>query len=238
MTEVWEAAGVGHRVTHEGDLPPPVGVIIQVIKPDVGGVASQDGQGASLAAKISASLDNQLNHALQTEGEPAGDCPDPCGAIERGSENTFVGPARRPAAMADEELDHDCSWHPNGPLVQGARFVFVNSLPWSRRNDELDCGARVGEGEPTVFIGGPPSASGNPQHPASLIKPPGALFGASELPVDAELAATLGAAMAGANPDPYDPEVAIKVSGAQLGAAMSESKPKLAGKIHQISLDP
>jgi uncharacterized Zn-binding protein involved in type VI secretion len=236
-TEVWEAAGVGHRITHEDDLPPPLGVVAQVIKPDLGGIASQDGQGPSLAAKISASLANQVQHELQIEGEPGGDCPDPCGQLELGSENTFVGPAQRPAAIADEEMDHDCNWHADGPVLTGARFVFVNGLPWARRNDELDCGARIGEGEPTVFIGGPPSETTEVQHPAAVLHPSGSLLGASKLATNAELAGKVGAALAGGGEAP-EPVLADEIDGAQIGAAMSESKPKLAKVVHKISLSP
>jgi hypothetical protein len=31
--------------------------------------------------------------------------------------------------------------------------VWVNNKRWARRTDELDCGARIGEGEATVLIG-------------------------------------------------------------------------------------
>ena len=56
-------------------------------------------------------------------------------------------------AHMDEESAVPCEDHSDGPIVMGAAHVWVNKLRWARRTDELDCGALVGEGLPTVLIG-------------------------------------------------------------------------------------
>ena len=233
--ELWEAAGVGHRVTHEDDLPEPLNLASQGIRLDHGGLLTPNGGGGSVSAKLSASLANEIAHALQLEGDPPGDCPDPCGVIERGSPNTFVGPQKRMAAIADDELDQDCNWHADGPVVQGARFVLVNGLPWARRNDELDCGARLGEGEPTVLIGGPSTPGGEPVQPSAILDPHfgAALLGGDAVPIDGSLAGKLGAAIAGG--ELGGPKAVGKVTGPGVGAETAGNKPFQAIK---ISLQP
>ena len=94
----------------------------------------------------------------QVQGDEAGACPDPTGTIEEGSPDTFLGEAKRPAAVVDDDVVVPCEDCSDGPIVTGAAHVFVNGKPWARRLDQLDCGAYVGEGEPTVLIGGEPSA--------------------------------------------------------------------------------
>jgi uncharacterized Zn-binding protein involved in type VI secretion len=228
-SEVWEAAGVGHRITHEDDLPPPVGVLPIVLKKDHAEAVTKPGMGASLSAKLSKSLASLVMHEMQVEGEPAEDCPDACGVIELGSEDTFLGPDQRMAATANPELDQDCNWHVDGPIIQGAATVFVNRLPWARRNDELDCGARVGEGEPTVFVGGPPTEG--KEHTPQIWKPQAVAasnLGASQLLTDASLAAKVSAAMGG-GAEPTGPAPSPGGgNGSALGAALTEGTAKYA----------
>ena len=148
--ELLEAAGVGHRITHEDDLPPPRTLAVTAIA-RLG--ATPRGSGAMTAVNVGRTLTVQSLGEL--EGEDPGEAPDPSGAIEEGSPNTFMGQEMRPIATADEEIDVPCEDHSDGPILTGALTVFVNGKPIVRRTDELDCGAFVGEGEPTVLIGGP-----------------------------------------------------------------------------------
>jgi uncharacterized Zn-binding protein involved in type VI secretion len=149
--EVLEAAGVGHRITHEDDLPDPRRLAAAVVRwlSDEGGKSKN--RGAALAARVGRHAAQEL--AAELEGEDPGDAPDPTGALEQGSENTFLGKDRRPIATAHEEHDIPCEDCEDGPLATGAAHVFVNGKPIARRSDELDCGALVGEGERTVMIG-------------------------------------------------------------------------------------
>jgi len=222
---LWEAAGVGHRITHEDDLPEPLNLAGKGIKLDHGDELTPNGGGGSVAAQLSASLAQSIAHDLQLEGDDPGDCPDPCGTIARGSPNTFVGIDKRMVAIADQDLNQDCDDHADGPIVQGARHVFVNGFPWARRNDELDCGARLGEGEPTVLIGGPSTDAGDPVDPSILVHPQagGALLGTGNLPIDAVLGSKMGAAISGGGD--YEPQAVGKVKGPTIGALVADDAP-------------
>ena len=147
---VFEAAGVGHRITHEDDLPEAREVLPMVLEQIARPMALGEG-GPSMVAKLT------TQPMLQVEGEEAGECPDPTGTIEEGSPDTFMGMDKRAAAVVDEDMVVPCENCSDGPIATGAAHVFVNGKPWARRMDEIDCGAFVGEGEPTVLLGGEPS---------------------------------------------------------------------------------
>ena len=140
--EVLEVAGVGHRITHEDDLPKPRTVAGLAVT-DVG--RRPRGSGARRGADV--------GRAITLEGEDPGEAPDPCGELEVGSPNTFVGKEKRPVVTADKEIEIACENDSDGPMMTGALTVYVNGKPIVRRTDELDCGAFVGEGEPTVLVG-------------------------------------------------------------------------------------
>jgi uncharacterized Zn-binding protein involved in type VI secretion len=202
---VFEAAGVGHRITHEDDLPEPKEVLPRVVEHVAAAMAHGDG-GASLSAKLGAQD--------QQQGGEAGDCPGPTGKIEEGSPDTFLGPSKRPAAVVDDDMVVPCEDCSDGPIVTGAAHVFVNGKPWARRMDPIDCGAYVGEGEPTVLIGGEPSAEpGKPQidlaHACHLALPGGA-----------DVAAELGHELAGGSH--LDELPATEVPGVQIGKHLAE----------------
>lgn len=147
--DVLEAAGVGHRITHEDDLPPPrtiTAVAVQTL------TVQPRQSGAVMATRVGRTITVQSLGEL--EGEDPGEAPDPCGVIELGSPDTFIGRDMRPVATADEEMEIPCEDHSDGPILTGALTVFVNGKPIARRTDELDCGAFIGEGEPTVLVGG------------------------------------------------------------------------------------
>ncbi len=148
MSGACEAAGIGHRISHDDDLPPPRERVIQAVEL----VASKLAQPSSQAG-LEAVL---LGQAMAVEQAPRAqnECPSPTGAIEKGSTNAFIGPDRRAIALAEHEPVgcEDCD---DGPILQGCSHVWVNGLRWARRTDQLDCGALVGEGEPTIFLGAP-----------------------------------------------------------------------------------
>jgi uncharacterized Zn-binding protein involved in type VI secretion len=133
---VLEAAGVGHRITHDDDLPEPREIVLIALS-----LLQKPGEGGAAAARLGRTL-------ARDDSDP-----DACGELERGSRNTFIGRERRAAALADDDVDVACDRDSDGPVVEGARHVWVNRKRWARRSDELDCGARVGEGEPTILLG-------------------------------------------------------------------------------------
>ena len=79
---------------------------------------------------------------------------DPMGPINTGSPDTFLGPAGRPAARAiiDTVL---CEDHQIKPIAQGSLNVFINKQPAARHTDATVCSAKIREGQPDVFFGGP-----------------------------------------------------------------------------------
>lgn len=144
---VLEVAGVGHRITHEGDLPKPrtitaVAVQMLSVQPRPPGGRAGAAMGRTFTVQSLGEL----------EGEDPGEAPDPSGVIEVGSPNTLLGKERVPVAIADEEIEIPCENDSDGPILTGSLTVFVNGKPIVRRTDELDCGAFVGEGEPTVLV--------------------------------------------------------------------------------------
>jgi uncharacterized Zn-binding protein involved in type VI secretion len=79
---------------------------------------------------------------------------DPKGPISTGSPNTFLGTGIRPAARAT--LDKvDCDDHDSKLIAQGSMDVFINNAPAARRSDATVCSAKIREGQPDVFFGGP-----------------------------------------------------------------------------------
>ncbi len=79
---------------------------------------------------------------------------DPKGPINTGSPNTFLGTGRKPAARAtlDTVL---CADHTLKLIAQGSTDVFINNAPSARRSDATVCSAKIREGQPDVFFGGP-----------------------------------------------------------------------------------
>lgn len=160
MSQLWEAAGVGHRITHEDDLPEPEELIVVTEALRDGAASGGASHGAALAADFARRFGAGLRglfERIDFEAQGVGDCPDPCGCIERGSEDTFIGRDLRGVAIARDDVKVECNHDADGPLVEGAVHVYVNGVPWARRRDALDCGARVGEGEPSILIGGEPT---------------------------------------------------------------------------------
>ncbi len=186
---VFEAARVGHRITHEDDLPPPKEVLPQVLEH----VAKKLAEGKSGAEM---SVHYGTLQTFRVEGEDAGECPDPTGEIEEGSPDTFVGPEAMAAAVVDEDMVVPCENCDDGPLITGAAHVFVNNTPWVRRMDQVDCGAYVGEGEPTVLLGGEPSAEPGDGMGIELHPEFGALLGSGKLDGGAGISAELGKVLA------------------------------------------
>lgn len=167
---VLEAAAVGHRITHD-DVPAPRQLLIVAARWGAGEVAKQHGDAPLLSALLGTAM-SSLERALGRDDDgDRNECPDPCGTIEHGSENTFIGVDKRAAAIVDPEVEVPCDEDSDGPIAMGAAHVWVNAKRWARRSDELDCGARVGEGDPTIFIGAPAEgrATRVPSDPKSWI---------------------------------------------------------------------
>lgn len=79
---------------------------------------------------------------------------EPKGPIQTGSPNTFLGPAKRPAARA--KLDYVlCADHAQKFIAEGSLDVFINNTGAARRTDKIVCAATIREGQPDVFFGGP-----------------------------------------------------------------------------------
>jgi uncharacterized Zn-binding protein involved in type VI secretion len=160
-----EAAGVGHRITHEDDLPKPRAILAALVEELGNTLAPPERRAGVVSAQLGRAM-SRLERAIDVE-DADHECPDPCGELERGSPNTFIGKDKRAASLADDEVDIACENDSDGPIITGAHAVWVNSKRWARRTDELDCGARVGEGERTVLIGGPAAKSS--RTPSSVI---------------------------------------------------------------------
>ncbi len=234
-SEVLEAAGIGHRITHEGDLPPARQMLYTALLWANGAVAQQHGDGALLAALLAEAASAV---GPEDEVEEVGDraeCPDPTGAIEKGSVDTFIGPERRGCALVDEDLVVPCENDSDGPIVMGAAHVWVNRKRLARRTDELDCGALIGEGEPTVLIGAPAegAAEKEPDREAMLEATLLAVLLSSGGLGDPDSAwgAQLGAIMAGHDPQ----EVAAKLG--ELVDKLGTLGPAVADKIAEGDWD-
>jgi RHS repeat-associated protein len=81
------------------------------------------------------------------------------GMITSGSSDVFIDSKAIGAARASPDLPMDtvsCSKDsPQILLAEGAETVFINRGVASRKDDQTECGAKVSEGSPSVFIGGP-----------------------------------------------------------------------------------
>jgi uncharacterized Zn-binding protein involved in type VI secretion len=79
---------------------------------------------------------------------------DPKGPIITGSPDTFLGPTARPAARATRDTVQ-CNDHELKLIAQGSTNVFINQAPAARHTDGTVCSAKIREGQPDVFFGGP-----------------------------------------------------------------------------------
>ncbi|WP_395316617.1 RHS repeat-associated core domain-containing protein [Variovorax sp. UC74_104] len=81
------------------------------------------------------------------------------GMITSGSSDVFIGGKALGAARASPDAPMDTvSCKNDSPqilLAEGAETVFINMGVASRKDDHTECGAKVSDGAPTVFIGGP-----------------------------------------------------------------------------------
>lgn len=151
-----QLAGVGHRITHEGDIPEAVEIAERTLRHAEHTLERGRRPDAKLALAIGAALAvfKKLGGGAKTgESDDAEKpCPDPCGAIEAGSPNTFLGKQRRAVALsADKGLP--CADHDDDPIREGSANVWINGKRAARRTDETECGAQIGEGDNTVWLG-------------------------------------------------------------------------------------
>ncbi len=81
------------------------------------------------------------------------------GMITSGSSDVFINSKGTGAARASPDIPMDtvaCSKDsPQILLAEGAETVFINMGVASRKDDHTECGAKISEGSPNVFIGGP-----------------------------------------------------------------------------------
>ena len=81
------------------------------------------------------------------------------GKITTASPDVFVNSKARGAARASPEVPIDlavCSRDsPPIYLAEGSETVYVNTWVMSRKDDHTTCGAKISEGSPDVFVGGP-----------------------------------------------------------------------------------
>jgi uncharacterized Zn-binding protein involved in type VI secretion len=149
---VLELAGVGHRITHSSRLADPRQLTVMAVKLGAEQLSRAKHQGPIVSAMTGVALSQAVQWVLKDDGGSSPDCPSPCGEIEQGSPDTFLGKSSRPVAVVDQ-YDVSCHHHHDKPIRQGSADVWVNGAPVARRTDETRCGAHVGEGEPTVFVG-------------------------------------------------------------------------------------
>jgi uncharacterized Zn-binding protein involved in type VI secretion len=148
-----ELAGVGHRVTHEDDLPEARQIAVFAARLAASELCRRNDQGpvvSMLAGRVVGEAAERVWES--TADDEQHECPDPCGAVEVGSPHTLVGPEGRAVALVDFG-DVPCERHADEPIRQGSPDVLVDGKPVARRTDETECGAYVGEGEPTVLVG-------------------------------------------------------------------------------------
>jgi uncharacterized Zn-binding protein involved in type VI secretion len=151
-----QLAGVGHRITHEDDIPEAVEMAERTLRHAERTLERGRHPDAKLALAIGAALaifkklsDGNKKSDSDDAEEP---CPDPCGAIEEGSENTFIGKQRRAVALAGDK-GPPCEDHEDDPIREGSANVWINGKRAARRTDETECGAQIGEGDNTVWLG-------------------------------------------------------------------------------------
>lgn len=89
------------------------------------------------------------------------------GKVLTGSPNVFIGYDKRPAARAKADVAH-CNDHSDAEpaieqpailgkiIAQGSEHVLINGYYAARHGDKGICGFTLGDGWPTVVIGGPP----------------------------------------------------------------------------------
>jgi uncharacterized Zn-binding protein involved in type VI secretion len=153
-----EAAGVGHRITHDDDLPEAREVAVLALDLAGAHLVRDNRDEPLLAALIGITLSSIRDEVAPEPADP-NECPSPCGTVVAGSPDTFLGVDKRQAALADQ-LELECDKHSNKPILKGSLDVWVNKKPWARRTDETKCGAFIGEGEPTVLLGADTQKSG------------------------------------------------------------------------------
>ena len=89
------------------------------------------------------------------------------GKVLTGSPNVFLGYDKKPAARADADVAH-CEEHSDSEpahdqpavlgkkIAQGSEHVLINGYYAARKGDKGTCDFKLGDGWPTIVIGGPP----------------------------------------------------------------------------------
>jgi uncharacterized Zn-binding protein involved in type VI secretion len=148
-----EAARMGDKVAHSNALVGfltglVVGAVIAVGLALLAGATIATGggalilAGALLAGAGGGALKGMSLGARSKKGEG-----DP---IKTGAARTFIGSDRKRAARA---IVDEVTCHAGKHIAQGSETVFIEKNPAARRTDETECGGKIDEGWPTVFIG-------------------------------------------------------------------------------------
>lgn len=152
-----EAARLGDQIGHTSALKGLVtGLVVGFIATGVVllAVGATVATGGAAAVVIGALIAGTAGGGLAGMKIGATFDSDPMGPISTGSPNTFLGTGMRPAARAtiDKVL---CENHSEKLIAQGSLDVFINKAPAARRTDGTVCSAKIREGQPDVFFGGP-----------------------------------------------------------------------------------
>lgn len=150
-----KAARVGDKVAHSNALTGfLIGALVGVAAGlAIGFVIGTGGLGALLLGAVAGAAISYLTETIGTKIGSSIMGP-PTGAIATGSANVFVN--RKPAARAMLSTA-DCKESGPQKVAQGSETVFINQWNASRIDDKLQCGAKIIEGSPDVFIGAPPA---------------------------------------------------------------------------------
>lgn len=219
---VLELAAVRHRISHD-DLPDPRELTLAVVRQHVGGAGGTAGASSAVLGSLVGGVETSFS-AKDEEKEP--ECPDPCGEVAVGSPDTFVGKEMLQVATAHgEKLECSKPFHSGGIIQTGAATVFVNNLAAARRTDKVACGALIGEGEVTVFVGGPTTDKSEPKADASSGAAAGQSIGAGVSPT--AMAMEMGGQMAGGSPmtAPPAPTNGGAVAAVTHGASVAHGPP-------------
>jgi len=142
-------AGVGAAI---GSVVPGVGTLLgAAVGAVVGfGVGFVFGHVAHLVGNVAESGGEALGAGLFEK----------CGTlVDRGSSNVKIN--NKPAIRAGIDAA-DCSKHsrPLSKVMEGAEDIYINTFRAARVDDHVDCEAKISDGSPDVFFGGPPHPVG------------------------------------------------------------------------------
>ncbi|MFT3933285.1 MAG: PAAR domain-containing protein [Chitinophagaceae bacterium] len=150
--EAVEAARVGDQVKHSNAM---IGVLVGVLVGAAFAVAVVGTGGAALVIGAAICTGMSIGGSVgQLVGKhiPGSDC----GPIAKGVPTVYV--ENMEAAVVTSPVS--CNGppignpHPTSQIAQGSSNVFIGKFPAARKGDKTTCGAKIGYGAATVWIGG------------------------------------------------------------------------------------